>query len=126
ATLGGPIIRDRTFFFADYQGGRINSGATYLSTVPSARMRNGDFSEVNRVIYDPLTGQPFPGNVIPSSRFDPAARNVMNQLIPEPNTAGTRAANGQTINNYLINPTLERQDDQIDTKVDHNLSSANH
>ena len=52
-TLGGPVFRDKTFFFGDFQGLRIKSGATYLSTVPSMRMRNGDFGEVNRVIYDP-------------------------------------------------------------------------
>ena len=85
-------------------------------------MRAGDFSELNRVIYDPLTHLPFPGNVIPASRLDPAAKNILNQLIPEPNTAGTRSATGQTINNYLINPTLERQDNQIDLKVDHTLT----
>jgi hypothetical protein len=87
ATFGGPIIKDKTFFFADYQGLRITSGQTYLSTVPSMKMRQGDFSEVNRVIYDPLTGQPFPGNIIPEplgSRLE----NIMQQLYPEPNTAG--------------------------------------
>ena len=81
-TIGGPIVRDRTFFFADYQGLRINAGQTFLSTVPSMRMRNGDFSEINRVIYDPLTQQPFPGNVIPRNRFDPASAQVMQQLLP--------------------------------------------
>jgi hypothetical protein len=59
ATLGGPIIRDKTFFFADYQGFRNTIGQSYLSTVPTAKMRGGDFSELSRVIYDPLTGQPF-------------------------------------------------------------------
>jgi hypothetical protein len=124
-TLGGPVIKGKTFFFADYQGSRISSGASYLSTVPSLRMRQGDFSEVNRVIYDPLTGQPFPGNVIPTDRWDPAARNVLQQLIPEPNTAGSRGANGQQINNYLINPTLSRQDNQFDVKVNHRLNDKN-
>jgi hypothetical protein len=124
-TIGGPILKDKTFYFFDYQGYRVNQGATYLSTVPSARMRAGDFSEINRVIYDPLTGQPFPGNVIPGNRFDPASRNIVSQLIPEANTAGTRSATGQTINNYLINPTLERQDNQIDLKVDHMLATSN-
>src|SRR6185369_11143114 len=124
-TISGPIVKDKTFYFFDYQGYHVNQGATYTSTVPSAKMRAGDFSELNRTIYDPRTGLPFAGNVIPVSRFDPASRNVLNQLIPEPNTAGTRSATGQTINNYLINPTLERQDNQIDLKVDHSLTSNN-
>ena len=124
-TLGGPVFRDRTFFFTNYQGLRIRQGQTYLSTVPSEKMRSGDFSEINRIIYDPLTNQPFAGNVIPESRWDPAARNILQQLYPAPNTAGTRGATGQTISNYLINPTLERQDNQYDLKVDHTLTSAN-
>ncbi|BCS32203.1 hypothetical protein TBR22_A14130 [Luteitalea sp. TBR-22] len=124
-TLGGRIVRDRTFFFADYQGLRIKAGQTYLSTVPSERMRAGDFSEINRVIYDPLTGQPFPGNVIPSNRWDPASAQIMQRYFPAPNTAGSRAASGQPINNYLINPELTRNDDQFDVKVDHVLTQAN-
>ncbi len=124
-TIGGRIVRDRTFFFADYQGLRINAGQTYLSTVPSTRMRNGDFGEVNRVIYDPLTGEPFPGNAIPRNRWDAASANILAQLYPEPNTAGSVSATGQPINNYLINPTLTREDDQFDVKVDHVLTSAN-
>jgi hypothetical protein len=124
-TASGPIVKDHTFYFVDYQGYRVKQGQTFLSTVPSARMRAGDFSEINRVIYDPLTGQPFPGNVIPQSRFDPAAKNVLGQLIPEANTAGARGGNGQTINNYLINPNMERQDNQFDVKIDHSLTSNN-
>ncbi len=124
-TTGGPLIKDKTFYFFDYQGYRVNQGATYLSTVPSAKMRAGDFSELNRTIYDPLTHQPFPGNRIPLSRFDPTAKNILDQLIPESNTAGTLSASGQTINNYLINPTIQRQDNQIDLKVDHSLTSNN-
>ncbi len=124
-TVGGPIIKDKTFFFADYQGMRITQGVTYLSTVPSALMRQGNFSEINRPIFDPLTGQPFPGNIIPRSRWDPASANVLNQLIPEPNTAGSRNAAGQQINNYLINPPLTRQDNQFDVKVDHAFSGSN-
>ena len=124
-TLGGPIYKNKTFFFGDYQGLRINAGQTYLSTVPTLKMRNGDFSEINRLIYDPQTGQPFPGNIIPHNRFDPASANVFAQLYPEPNTAGTIAANGQNLNNYLINPTLTRTDNQGDIKIDHVLTNSN-
>jgi hypothetical protein len=124
-TLGGPIFKDKTFFFADYQGMRITQGLTYLSTVPSAKMRQGDFSEINRPIFDPLTGQPFPGNIIPQNRWDPASAKVLSQLIPEPNAAGSRNSVGQTVNNYLINPNQERQDNQFDVKIDHALSQSN-
>ena len=124
-TVGGPVFKDRTFFFTSYQGHREEQGQTFLSTVPSLAMRSGNFAELSRVIFDPQTGQPFPGNVIPSDRIDTVARNVLAQLYPEPNTAGSRQANGQTINNYLINPIKQRQDNQVDTKVDHNLTSSN-
>ena len=124
-TLGGAVFKDKTFFFTDYQGHRETLGQTFLSTVPTLAMREGNFSEVNRVIYDPTTGQPFPGNTIPSNRIDTVARNILTQLYPEPNTAGTRQANGQVINNYLINPIKEREDNQFDIKVDHNLSMNN-
>ncbi len=124
-TISGPIVKDKTFYFFDYQGYHVNQGATYTSTVPSAKMRAGDFSELNRVIYDPVTHLPFPGNVIPASRFDPAAKNILAQMIPDADAAGTRSSTGQTINNYVINPTLERQDNQIDLKIDHTLTSNN-
>ena len=124
-TVGGPVFKDRTFFFASYQGHRENQGQTFLSTVPTLAMRGGDFSELNRVIFDPLTGQPFPGNVIPANRIDTVAKNILSQLYPEPNTAGTRQANGQVINNYLINPVKTREDNQVDTKVDHTLTPTN-
>ena len=126
ATLGGPIRRDRTFFFMDYQGWRRREAQTYLSNVPSAAMRRGDFSELNRPIYDPLNpGQLFSGNLIPTARQDTASRNIVNELYPEPNVVGQRGPTGQTINNYLNNPVLKRQDDQFDVKIDHRISSSN-
>ncbi|HEX5080918.1 MAG TPA: hypothetical protein VFY40_02655, partial [Blastocatellia bacterium] len=123
-TFGGPIRHDKMFFFGDYQGGRIRDSKTYLSTVPTLKMRNGDFSELNRVIYDPLTRQPFAGNVV--TRMDPAAKAIIDQLYPLPNVAGTKAANGQTINNFLYNPALSREDDQFDVKIDNYFSQNNH
>jgi len=124
-TIGGPIVRNRTFFFSDYQGGRLREGRTYLSTVPSLRMKGGDFGELNRIIYDAQAGAPFPQNFIPASRADRAAVNIINDLYPAPNVPGQRASNGQTINNYLINPSLIRDDDQGDIKVDHRFGDQN-
>jgi hypothetical protein len=124
-TLGGPVMRDKTFFFGSYQGHRENLGQVFLSTVPSLAMRRGDFSELTRVIYDPTTGLPFPNNTIPDNQIDSVARNIFSQLYPEPNTAGTRGAGNQPIDNYLINPIKERQDNQFDGKVDHSLTTSN-
>jgi hypothetical protein len=124
-TLGGAVFKDKTFFFGAYQGHREAQGQTFLSTVPTLKMRSGDFSELTRIIYDPQTGQPFANNTIPSGRIDTVARNILQQLYPEPNTTGTIGAGGQPINNYLINPIKERQDNQFDIKVDHNLSMSN-
>jgi hypothetical protein len=124
-TLGGSLIHNRTFFFGDYQGYKVSQGQTFLSTVPSELMRQGNFSEINRIIYDPRTNQPFPGNIIPQDRWDPASKAILAQLYPAPNTAGVRSSSGQTISNYLINPTLTRLDNQFDVKVDHTLSTNN-
>jgi Carboxypeptidase regulatory-like domain len=124
-TIGGAVFKDRTFFFSDYQGHRESLGQTFVSTVPTLAMRAGNFSEINRIIYDPTNGQPFGGNIIPDGRIDSVARNILNQLYPEPNSAGSRQANGQTIDNYVINPIKDRQDNQFDIKVDHNLSTNN-
>jgi len=125
-TLGGPIRRDNTFYFMDYQGWRRREAQTYLSNVPSAAMRRADFSELNRPIYDPLNpGQLFANNLIPASRVDTPSRNIVNELYPEPNVPGQRGPTGQTINNYLSNPVLKRQDDQFDVKMDQKISASN-
>ena len=60
-TIGGPVFKDKTFFFSDYQGHRETLGQTFLSTVPSMDMRRGNFSEVSRIIYDPTTRRAVPG-----------------------------------------------------------------
>jgi hypothetical protein len=124
-TLDGPIWKNRTFFFTDYQGLRVRQGNSFLSTVPTAGMRQGDFSALNRVIYDATSHTPFAGNAIPVSRLDPVARNIVDQLYPESSVAGQRTATGQVINNFLYNPVSSRGDDQFDVKVDHQFSPNN-
>ncbi|HEY8549685.1 MAG TPA: TonB-dependent receptor [Vicinamibacterales bacterium] len=119
-TFGGPIIRNRTFFFAAYDGSRDRSaGFSDFATVPTERMRAGDFSEANFVIRDPLTGEPFPGNVIPADRIHPASREVMNFFYPIPNQ--TPLANGFGRFRSPINPETDRQ--RYDIRIDHELSS---
>ena len=122
-TFGGPMFKDKTFFFGDYQGHREKQGVTALSTVPTMHMRSGDFSELTRVDLRSDHRSALPGQHHPDGRIDSVARKMLKQLYPEPNTAGTRQANGQIINNYLLNPVKNRDDNQFDVKVDHNLTT---
>ena len=87
--LGGPLVKDRTFFFVDYQGQRQTIGRTVISTVPTLLQRQGIFTEAigGRVpaIYDPATTvgsttrQPFPSNTIPRSAMDPVALSLLDR-----------------------------------------------
>ncbi|MDE0263394.1 MAG: TonB-dependent receptor [Bryobacterales bacterium] len=136
-TLGGPIVRNRTFFFGGYEGLRQRSQATSATTIPTTAQLGGDFSStLNRggnpiTIYDPLTTRddpsgngkirdPFQGNVIPGNRIDPVARKVLG-LYPQPNTAGRGAAN---VNNFIAAGSAATDDDNFDVRVDHQLSDS--
>ena len=128
-TAGGPIIRNRTFFFFSYQGTRIRRGKSFLSTVPSQAARDGNFANegLNRNrIYDPLstagtgaaaTRQPFAGNVIPAFRFDPVTKPIID-LYPLPNVAGREFQP----NNFFFAPSDIDTSNQYDIKIDHNFS----
>ena len=71
-SLGGPIVQNRTFFFGNYEGSRLKAlGGGGQAVVPTAAMKAGDFSAAGFVIRDPVTGQPFPGNRIPTDRSIP-------------------------------------------------------
>ena len=83
-TLGGPIAKNRTFFFVDYQGTRDNTGITQVTNVPTAAERTGDFSQSSLPAIDPFTGAPFPNNVIPSAYLDPTGLAIA-ALYPLPN-----------------------------------------
>jgi hypothetical protein len=89
-TIGGPIARNRTFFFASYQGTNERRRPTQRSSlVPSAAMRSGDFSAIARPLRNPFTGALFTNNQIPTSLFSPAAVKIVNEWLPLPNPAGT-------------------------------------
>ena len=116
-SLGGPLKSGRTFFFVDYDQGRIRKDVPFVVTVPTARMRGGDFSELNAPIYDPTTSPrvAFPGNIIPANRLDPMAMKLMS-LYPVPNQAGLA-------NNFAYNGEGWQTNQTADVRVDHRFSS---
>ena len=114
---GGPIFRNKMFFFAGWQGTKIqNIGGTLNQTIPTTAMRAGDFSAVPVQLVDPVTRLPFAGNQIPVSRFDPAAVNVMKFM---PNVAG---GNGALVQ---VPRRIGQNDNQVIFKVDNQLTDNN-
>ncbi len=119
ASLGGPLKSGKTFFHANYEGS--NDKAIYgggRANVPTAAMRNGDFSASTIILTDPLTGEPFPGNIIPANRIDPAAQGILNFFYPLPNR-GTLAT-GMGVYQQFLPETRKRQ--RADLRIDHELS----
>ena len=124
ATLGGPIMRNKLFYFGSYESTRDKQQATRTISVPSAALRRGDLSGSVNPIYDPLTGTAtgvgrtaFPGNLIPASRIDPTAAKIIS-LMPLPNVPGA----GET-DNYFIAAPFEFNRWTLDTKVNWNATS---
>jgi hypothetical protein len=113
--VGGPIKRDRTFFFTDFEGRRLNEGIPRETNVPTALERTGDFSQSGLpFVIDPFTRSPFPGNRIPSFYLNPVGANIAN-LYPLPN----RNMQGR---NFISAPILRDNSETFDVRLDHSLS----
>jgi hypothetical protein len=122
AKLGGPFVKDKAFFFFNYEGQRQRRATTLISTVPTAADRTGNLSDISTQIYDPLSGNaatgrrtPFAGNIIPANRLDPISLKLL-QYWPLPNASGLAANNVTPVS--LLNDY-----DQYTTRIDYNISS---
>ena len=109
--VGGPIFKNKTFFLFNYEGVRIERGFSSFYNVPTPDQLAGHFTTT---IIDPTTGQPFPNNTIPQSRYSRLAQLAVAKFVPAPNISATQG-------NYQIVRTLPQDQDQFTIRVDHNL-----
>jgi hypothetical protein len=120
--MDGPIVipslydgRNRTFFMAAYEGVRGEAITSPFASVPTAAMRQGNFSEITAAIRNPFTGQPFAGNIIPPNMLSPTALSLL-QYYPAANLSGT--------SNNFQGPSSAADDvDQLLARVDQNLGN---
>ena len=118
-SLGGPVLRNRTFFFGDYERLNATSGQVNNLTIPTLKMRQGDFSEVSGQIFDPFTSPrvAFPNNQIPANRIDPIAARYL-ALYPAPTTGGIA-------DNYQSTTEGTHRNSTADVRIDHRLNASN-
>ena len=114
ATVGGPVIRDRTFFFGSWQSSREVNAAPQVGNVPTLGMREGVFS---RAVRDPLTRANFPNNTIPKDRWDPLIPKLL-ALYPAPNVPGA----GE-VRNYAWNGKERVSSDSYNVRLDHRVGA---
>jgi hypothetical protein len=116
---GGPVRRDKTFFFVSYEGLQLPRSTFLLYSVPSVPLRNGDLSAYSSVIKDPQTGLPFPNNQIDPSRFSPVSKAALQYLWPLPNIGAPNAI----ANNFAYNLPTPISSNQGDFRVDQTISA---
>src|SRR5713226_6083454 len=115
-TLGGPIKRDKLFFFASFESNVERLHDARIATIPTMAIRQGDMSASSRPVYDPLSGEldgslrlPFPGNIVPGSRIDPVAQKIV-KLFPAPTFP-------DLTENYYASAPYRFDRNALDTKI---------
>ena len=115
--FGGPVVRNRTFFFADYEGSRVREGITRVTNVPTLAERTGDFSQsLLAAPINPFTQQPFPENKIPDFLISPIGKAIA-ALYPAPNRNVPFA-------NFVSSPTLRDRNDSFDVRLNHSIAGS--
>lgn len=117
ATLGGPIVKNKTFFFVSYEGLRSIEAFPQTSVVLTQAQKSGDFSADGTTVINPNTGQPYPGNMIPQSQLNPVSLNIANTYMPAANSSGSTNYAGSSIGDLSVNQYIAR--------LDHNFNQNN-
>jgi hypothetical protein len=130
ATFSGPVVlpgyngHDKTFFTFSYWGEQNPGQNPFAGTVPTAAMRSGDFSAVGGgiTVRDPLTGQPFPGNVVPADRISPIAQRLQSRFYAPPNVGDPGVLSAR---NRQDNVDREAKENRVDLRVDQRFGQKN-
>ena len=120
-SLGGPIKKDKLFFFGSFEGLMFRSSNTFEDAMPTQAIKQGNFSGLP-AITDPSTGEPFTGNQIDPSRFT-SASNFFLKYFPNPNLAST--APGGLGTNYIVNLSQKEDEFRYETRGDYTINSRN-
>jgi outer membrane receptor protein involved in Fe transport len=111
ATLGGPIVKKKTFFFVSYEGLRSVEAFPKTTVVLTPAQKNGDFSADGTTVVNPFTGQPYPNNIVPTADLSQVSLNIANNYIPQPNSSGNTNYAGSSIGNLSVNQYIARVDE---------------
>ena len=121
-SFGGPIKKNKLFFFVDYEGSREAATTTLVESVPTPAWRAGNFSSLPTSIKDPTTGQPFPGNQIPANRLSAVSLAAQSYIYPQPNAGSANSVTNNWVANFPGNTGFTHFDG-VDTRVDYNVTS---
>ena len=122
--IGGPIKKNKLFIFGDYEAYISTTSTTGTTLVPTLAMHDGNFSQLTSPLLDPTTGQPFPGNIIPQTRWDPLGKKLVD-VFPNPNVNGGAGAGGRPVYNWARSMNAAETSHKFDIRSDFYATDKN-